>query len=97
LVPHGTYGRKFPAGVRVRRYLCPQSGQTVSLLPKCLAAHWSGTLAEIEGAVREAGRAGRCWQGSCGAGSAPGGCWCGTTARRSVISAAALEARKALA
>ncbi len=57
LVPHGTYGRKFPAGARVRRYLCPQSGQTVSLLPKCLAAHWSGTLAEIEGAVREAGRA----------------------------------------
>ena len=56
-MPHGTYGRKFPAGARVRRYLCPQSGQTVSLLPKCLAAHWSGTLAEIEGAVREAGRA----------------------------------------
>ena len=56
-MPHGTYGRKFPAGVRVRRYLCPGSGQTVSLLPTCLAAHWSGALSAIEQAVREAGQA----------------------------------------
>ena len=57
LVPHGTYGRKQPDGVRVRRFLCPRSGRTVSLLPDCLAAHWSGTLAEVEAVVREAARA----------------------------------------
>ena len=57
LVPHGSYGRKFPHGVRVRRFLCRKSGQTVSLLPKCLAAHWSGTLAEVEQTVRAAGQA----------------------------------------
>ena len=56
-MPHGTYGRKFPAGVRVRRFLCRPSGQTVSLLPKCLAAHWSGTLAAIEQAAQAAARA----------------------------------------
>ena len=44
LVPHGTYGRKQPDGVRVRRFLCRRSGRTVSLLPDCLAAHWSGRL-----------------------------------------------------
>ena len=43
LVSHGTYGRRFPHGARVRRFLCRPSGQTLSLLPKCLAAHWSGT------------------------------------------------------
>ena len=57
LVPHGTYGRKFPTGTRVRRFLCPGSGRTVSMLPRCLAAHWPGTVAELEQAVREAGRA----------------------------------------
>ena len=57
LVAHGTYGRKRPDGVRVRRFLCRQSGRTVSLLPDCLAAHWSGRLAEIEEVVREATRA----------------------------------------
>ena len=57
LVPHGTYGRKFPTGTRVRRFLCPGSGRTVSMLPRCLAAHWSGTLAEVERVVREAGQA----------------------------------------
>ena len=57
LVPHGTYGRKQPDGVRVRRFLCPRSCRTVSLLPDCLAAHLSGTLAEVEEVVREAARA----------------------------------------
>ena len=57
LVPHGTYGRKFPSGTRVRRFLCPRSGQTVSLLPHCLAAHWPGTLAAVEQVVRAAGQA----------------------------------------
>lgn len=57
LAPHGSYARKQPDGVRVRRFLCRRSGRTVSLLPDCLAAHWSGTLAEVEQVVREAARA----------------------------------------
>ena len=56
LRPHGSYARKTPAGVRVRRFRCPQSGQTVSLLPDCLAAQLPGTLAELERVVRAAGR-----------------------------------------
>ena len=59
LVPHGTYARKSPDGVRVRRFRCPRTGRTVSLLPDCLAAHHSGTLAEFERAAREAEQAGR--------------------------------------
>jgi len=58
LRPHGSYARKIPEGVRVRRFRCPQSGQTVSLLPNCLAAHLAGTLAEVEHVVREAVRPG---------------------------------------
>ncbi len=54
LRPHGSYARKIPEGVRVRRFRCPQSGQTVSLLPDCLAAHLPGTLAEVEQVVRAA-------------------------------------------
>lgn len=57
LRPHGSYARKIPAGVRVRRFRCPQGGQTVSLLPDCLAAHLPGTLAEVEQVVREVARA----------------------------------------
>ena len=38
----------------MRRFLCRQSARTVSLLPDCLAANWSGTLAEVEQVVREA-------------------------------------------
>ena len=49
--------RKFPHGARVRRFRYRQSGQTVSLLPKCLAAHWSGTLAAVERAARAAAQA----------------------------------------
>ena len=52
LAPHGTYGRRTPAGARVRRFRCLQSGSTVSLLPDCLAARLSGTLAEVEATVR---------------------------------------------
>lgn len=46
LAPHGTYARKTPAGVRVRRFLCPQTRRTVGLLPDGLAAHLPGTLAQ---------------------------------------------------
>ena len=44
LVPHETYARKMPGGVRVRRFLCPKTRRTVSLLPDCLASHLPGTL-----------------------------------------------------
>ena len=54
LAPHGTYGRRTPAGARVRRFRCRQSGRTVSLLPDCLAARLPGTLAEVEAAARAA-------------------------------------------
>ena len=57
LEPHGTYARKTPAGVRVRRFLCPQTRRTVSLLPDCLAACHPGTLAEFERVARETGQA----------------------------------------
>ena len=58
LAPHGTYARKTPEGVRVRRFLCPRTRRTVSLLPDGLAAHLPGTLADVERVVRTADRAG---------------------------------------
>jgi hypothetical protein len=48
---HGTYERVRPPGTRIARWYCPQAHQTFSLLPDCLAARWSGTLAEVEAAV----------------------------------------------
>ena len=54
LAGHGTYERQTPAGVRVRRFRCPRSGRTVSLLPDWLASHRPGTLAEVEQIVRAA-------------------------------------------
>ncbi len=35
----------------VARYYCPESGKTFSLLPDCLASHFSGDLAKVEDAV----------------------------------------------
>ena len=49
---HGSYARKTLASARVRRFRCPRSGRTVSLLPECLASHWPGRCAELEHAVR---------------------------------------------
>lgn len=54
---HGTYPRQRPAGAQVRRFLCLQSGKTVSLLPSCLASHVSGSLESIEQAVRRCAQA----------------------------------------
>ena len=56
LVPHGTYARKTPESVRVRRFLCPQTRRTVSLLPDGLAAQ--SALADVERVVRTVDRAG---------------------------------------
>ena len=57
LVSHGTYGRKQPKGVRVRRLLCRRSGRTVSLLPDCLASYLPGTLAQVQAVERAVAQA----------------------------------------
>lgn len=48
---HGTYRRKAPSGARVARWYCRQAHETFSLLPDCLAAGLTGTLAEVEAVV----------------------------------------------
>lgn len=54
---HGTYERLSPPGTLVTRWYCPRGHQTFSLLPDCLAARLSGTLAEVEAVVRQVERA----------------------------------------
>jgi len=54
---HGTYPRVSPPGTRVARWYCPEGHRTFSLLPDCLAARLSGTLAEVEAVVRAAEQA----------------------------------------
>ncbi|MFE8033630.1 hypothetical protein [Thiohalocapsa marina] len=54
---HGTYARVSPPGTRVARWYCPEGHRTFSLLPDCLAARLSGTLAEVEAVVRAAEQA----------------------------------------
>ena len=49
---HGTYGRVTPPGMRIARWYCPTGHRTFSLLPDCLAARLSGSLAEVEAVVR---------------------------------------------
>jgi len=51
---HGTYARVSPPGTRIARWYCPAGHRTFSLLPDCLAARLSGTLAEVEAVVRAA-------------------------------------------
>ena len=48
---HGTYGRKRPAGMRIRRWYCAGCGITFSALPDCAASRVSGTLEEIDAVV----------------------------------------------
>ena len=49
---HGTYRRVSPPGTLITRWYCPEGRCTFSLLPDCLAARLSGTLAELEAVVR---------------------------------------------
>jgi hypothetical protein len=49
---HGTYARVTPPGTQIARWYCPAGHRTFSLLPDCLAARLSGTLAEVEAVVR---------------------------------------------
>ncbi len=54
LAPHGFYARVKPPGTRIRRFRCRREGRTVSALPDCLAARVTGSLEEVEAAVRVA-------------------------------------------
>ncbi len=54
---HGTYERVSPPGTRVARCYCPEGHRTFSLLPDCLAARLSGTLAQVEAVLRAAEQA----------------------------------------
>jgi hypothetical protein len=54
---HGTYRRVAPPGTQIARWYCPAGHRTFSLLPDCLAARLSGTLAEVEAVVRQVERA----------------------------------------
>jgi hypothetical protein len=54
---HGTYERVSPPGTLIARWYCPAGQRTFSLLPDCLAARLSGTLAEVEAVVRAAEQA----------------------------------------
>ena len=49
---HGTYERVSPPGPLITRWYCPAGHRTFSLLPDCLTARLSGTLAEVETVVR---------------------------------------------
>jgi hypothetical protein len=51
LARHGTYARVSPPGTLIARWYCPEGHRTFSLLPDCLAARLSGTLAEVEAVV----------------------------------------------
>ena len=54
---HGAYERRTPAGTLIARWYCPESHQTFSLLPDCLAARLPGTLSRLEEVVAHAERA----------------------------------------
>ncbi|MXY32762.1 MAG: hypothetical protein F4186_03510 [Boseongicola sp. SB0676_bin_33] len=54
---HGTYGRHTPWGrARIMRQYFRAAETTFSLLPDCLAAHLTGTLAELEDSAVRAER-----------------------------------------
>jgi hypothetical protein len=48
---HGTYERVEPAGAKIARWYCREGHCTFSLLPDCLAARFTGSLAAFEEAV----------------------------------------------
>lgn len=51
---HGTYERKRPEGVLVRRWYCPKAGTTFSQLPDWVASRYPAALGEIEEVVAQA-------------------------------------------
>ncbi|MGC4000011.1 MAG: hypothetical protein QM767_22275 [Anaeromyxobacter sp.] len=54
LARHGTYERVWPVGCRVARWWCPKARTSISLLPDCLAARLTGSLAEVDAVVAAA-------------------------------------------
>ena len=50
---HGTYARKFPYGVKIARWYCPDGNVTFSLLPDCLCSRMPGTLIEVEEVINQ--------------------------------------------
>jgi hypothetical protein len=56
---HTAYLRAEPAGALVARYYCPQGHTTFSLLPDCLAARLSSSLADVEVVCTAAATGGR--------------------------------------
>ena len=56
---HTAYLRARPAGALIARYYCPLGHTTFSLLPDCLAARLSSSLADIEAVCAAAATDGR--------------------------------------
>jgi hypothetical protein len=56
---HTAYLRAQPAGALIARYYCPQGHITFSLLPDCLAARLSSSLADVEAVCTAAAAGGR--------------------------------------
>jgi len=50
---HGTYSRKFPDGVKIARWYCPDGHATFSMLPDCLSSRLSGTLIDVETVINQ--------------------------------------------
>ena len=50
---HGTYCRKFPEGVKIARWYCPDGCATFSMLPDCLSSRLPGTLVEVENIINQ--------------------------------------------
>ena len=50
---HGTYNRKFPNGVKIARWYCPDGRSTFGLLPDCLSSRLPGTLIEVEMVINQ--------------------------------------------
>ncbi len=50
---HGTYSRKFPEGVKIARWYCPDGCTTFSKLPDCLSSRLPGTLIEVETVINQ--------------------------------------------
>lgn len=50
---HGTYSRKFPDGVKIARWYCPDGRTTFGLLPDCLSSRLPGTLIEVEMVINQ--------------------------------------------
>ena len=48
LIRHGVYARVEPEGTLIRRFRCPRTGRTVSLLPTFLLSHCRGRVKPVE-------------------------------------------------